>query len=318
MGDQPIVNPSETTAAAEPQSDHTALSANDASPLDAQNTAEAEIPRQRVRFTYAKGESIKFISHQDETRMWERTLRRADLPLLYKQGFNPQPHMQIAAPLGVGITGLREPIDITFSPPLPLDEIRRRVETALPPGATISQIEEVPLKSPSLQGLLIGADYTILIYAEAQELAGEELLAAIDELLATQEIWRERERKGQKYRYNLRPLILELAYLGFDPGLEEHRIHLRVQQRAGATGRPDEVIDALGFNRFARTLRRDRLYFADCPEDVETFAPYPVISQESISDKSGPPPRRKKRRTRKAAPKPEARSISERAGDEFG
>ena len=59
-----------------------------------------EHPRQRVRFTYEKGDAIKFISHQDESRLWERTLRRADLPLLYKRGFNPQPHIQFAAPLG--------------------------------------------------------------------------------------------------------------------------------------------------------------------------------------------------------------------------
>ena len=88
--------------------------------------------RQRVRVTYAKGEAIKFISHLDEFRLWERTLRRADLPLLYKQGFNPQPHIQFASALGVGITGTREMLDITFSPPLPLAEIVRahRAEAA--------------------------------------------------------------------------------------------------------------------------------------------------------------------------------------------
>lgn len=286
-------------------------------------TPEEESLRQRVRFTYAKGEAIKFIAHQDETRMWERTLRRADLPLLYKQGFNPQPHIQIAAPLGLGITGMLEPIDITFSPPVPLGELEERVAAALPPGATISGVEEVPLKAPSLQGLLIGADYTILLYTEPDELPAAEIRQAIQSLLATSEIWRERERKGQKYRYNLRPLILELTHLGYFPEAEEHRIHLRVQQRSGATGRPDEVVDALGFNRFARTLRRDRLYFADCAADVATFADYPVISQAEISDPNAPASRPKKRRRGKAAtasqkPQPqEARSISERAADEF-
>src|SRR6187397_1036529 len=86
---------------------------------------EEALPRQFVRIVYAKTESIKFISHHDEFRLWERTLRRADLPLLYKQGFNPQPHMQFASPLGVGITGSNEPIDIVLSPPVPLDEVRR-------------------------------------------------------------------------------------------------------------------------------------------------------------------------------------------------
>ena len=62
---------------------------------------DPEQPRQRIRLIYEKGEAIKFISHMDEFRLWERTLRRANLPLLYKLGFNPQPFMQFASPLGV-------------------------------------------------------------------------------------------------------------------------------------------------------------------------------------------------------------------------
>ena len=86
---------------------------------------------------YEKGESIKFISHQDEFRAWERALRRADLPLLYKQGFNPQPHIQFASPLGVGFSGACELVDITFSPPLALDELYDRIQAGLPPGLRI-------------------------------------------------------------------------------------------------------------------------------------------------------------------------------------
>lgn len=297
--------------------------------------SQEQPPRQRVRFTYCKGDAIKFISHQDETRMWERTLRRADLPLLYKQGFNPQPHIQIAAPLGVGFTGLREPIDITFSPPVPLDELFARVQAALPPGASIADAVEVPLKAPSLQGLLIGADYTILLHTDPGELAATEVTRAIATLLETAEIWRERERKGQKYQYNMRPLILELDYLGYAAAEEVHRIHLRVQQRAGATGRPDEVVDALGFNRYARTLQRDRLYFADQPEDAAVFDGYRVITQEEItpaSTRTAPARKRRRNRRRADAPRSDAprdgangttptdapgRSINERAGDEF-
>ncbi|HRJ45110.1 MAG TPA: TIGR03936 family radical SAM-associated protein, partial [Caldilineaceae bacterium] len=111
------------------------------------------LPRQRVRLTYEKGEAIKFIGHQDEFRLWERTLRRADLPLLYKQGFNPQPHIQFAAPLGLGMTGRAEQIDVTFSPPVPLDELAGRIREKLPPGALLHGLAEVELKTKALQGL---------------------------------------------------------------------------------------------------------------------------------------------------------------------
>ncbi len=281
----------------------------------AQEAAIEDAPRQRVRLTYAKGEEIKFISHQDEFRLWERTLRRADLPLLYKRGFNPQPHIQFASPLGVGFTGIVEPIDIVLSPPVPLAELLERIRRALPPGVTLHDGHEIDLKTPALQASLIGADYTIILYADIEELPIPGVEAAIGKFLDETVVWRERERKRERYTYNLRPLIHELRYVGYDLQEEEHRIFLRVQQRAGATGRPDEVVAALGFGDLARTLRRDRLYFADLPEDVQVYAAYPVIEQQAIA---GPTPGPAQPRALEPTRKPPAgRTISERAADEF-
>lgn len=283
--------------------------------MDDAVSADMEQPRQRVRVYYSKGEAIKFISHHDEFRLWERTVRRADLPLLYKQGFNPQPHMQFAAPLGVGITGAREPVDFIFSPPITLEELALRLRSKLPPGVAFVAVEEVALKGEALQNLLIGADYTILIYAEPDELPAALLQQRIGEFLATPVIWRERERKGERYTYNLRPLVFVLRYDGYNADREEHSIFLRVQQRAGATGRPDEVVDALGFDDYARTLRRDRLYFADQAEDVALFAAHPVITQAEIAGEQQRGAALPRRETPHGAPA--GRSISERAGDEF-
>lgn len=285
--------------------------------MDMELNENSQTERQRVRFVYEKGEAIKFISHHDEFRLWERALRRADLPLLYKQGFNPQPYIQFAAPLGVGITGVNEVIDITFSPPVPLAELAERVRVKLPPGVLLSDLAEVPLKTPSLQNLLIGADYTIRIYAEPGEIADSFLEERIAAFLATSEIWRERERKGEKYEYNLRPLVFELRYEGYDVTAEEHRIFLRVQQRSGATGRPDETLAALELDDYARTLRRERLYYADQPDDVALFAHYPVIEQAAISRAVTKRRSRKQYHQQAATPQPTGRSISDRAGDEF-
>lgn len=288
------------------------------------NDEQDATPRQYLRIIYAKGETIKFISHHDEFRLWERTLRRADLPLLYKQGFNPQPHMQFASPLGVGITGARELLDITLSPPAPVDEVRARLTTSLPPAVQLVDVYELPGKPEALQSLLIGSDYTILLYAAADELAPQALEERIAGLLAQQAIWRERERKGETYTYNLRPLLFELRYEGYDAADEEHRIFLRVQQRSGATGRPDEVVDALGLDDFARTLRRERIYLESDEDDVAVFAAYPVVTQAEIAGKKGSG--RSLREEYKAATRKSPtitpggagmRSINERASDEF-
>lgn len=289
-------------------------------------TAEEEsIPRQRVRLYYEKGEAIKFISHMDEFRMWERTIRRADLPLLYKQGFNPQPHMQFAAPLGVGITGVREPLDIIFAPPLPIDELDERMRAKLPPGVQIHSMEEVPLKTDTLQSRLIGADYTIIIYAEPDEIPEGQIAESIETFLAQDVVWMERERKSRKYTYNLRPLIYDLRYEGYNAETEEHSIFVRVQSREGATGRPDELVSAMGLDAYARTLRRDRIYSSIEAEDAALFEQYPVIAKSDIMHPDSPPDKapkyrnKKKRRGKQEAGDQEAqgRSINERAGDEF-
>lgn len=281
-------------------------------------------PRQYIRIVYAKGEAIKFISHHDEFRLWERTLRRADLPLLYKQGFNPQPHMQFASPLGVGITGARELLDITLSPPVAVEEVRSLLAAKLAPGVQLVDVQELAGKPPALQNLLIGADYTILIYATDGEIASSVFEEKIANLLAETTIWRERERKGETYTYNLRPLIFELRYEGYHAENEEHRIFLRVQQRSGATGRPDEVVDALGLDDFARTLRRERIYLDGIENDTAVFAAYPIVTQREIAGRPGTG-RSLRQQYQDAARKSPTiapggvgmRSINERASDEF-
>lgn len=299
---------------------------SDAFPLTnaGDSSNEPTTPRQYLRIVYAKTEAIKFISHHDEFRLWERTLRRADLPLLYKQGFNPQAHMQFASPLGVGITGAAEMLNITLSPPVPLDEVRVLLAAKLPPGAQLVAVYELDKKPAALQSQLIGSDYTILLYAAPGELAPADLQARIAGLLAQTTIWRERERKGESYTYNLRPLIFELRYEGYDAAEEEHRLFLRVQQRSGATGRPDEVVDALGLDDYARTLRRERIYLDGSEEDVAVFAAYPVVTQAEVAGKPGTG--RSLREEYKAATRKSPtiapggvgmRSINERASDEF-
>lgn len=281
-----------------------------------ERTVEVEDVRLRLRLTYAKGEGIKFISHQDEFRLWERALRRAQLPLLYKRGFNPQPHMQFAAPLGVGFTGEQEYLDVVLAPPVPPDEVVARLRAKLPPAVRLHGAEVLPLHAPSLASTLVGADYTIILYVSDEELSEAVLAARIADFLALGEVCMERQRKKERYAYNLRPLVFEVKAAPYDPVAEEHVIFVRVQQRKGATGRPDEVLKALGLDDLPRTLRRDRLYFEHNSEDAAVFAAYPVIEQQEIARPllTAPPPAA----TLRAGPlQSDGRSISERAADEF-
>jgi hypothetical protein len=188
------------------------------------------LPRQRVRIHYAKSEAIKFISHHDEFRLWERALRRTGLPLLYKQGFNPQPHIQFAAPLGVGITGANEPLDLILAPPLPLDEIAAQLRAKLPPGVRAavgggSTAGDRRAAKPDPRRRL--HDHPLCRTGRNRRRRDR---GAHRSLLA------QRRRSGASgsaratfYTYNLRPLVFELRYVGYDAASEEHRIFLRVQ-----------------------------------------------------------------------------------------
>ena len=276
---------------------------------------------QRLRVVYSRGEALRFISHQDEFRMWERALRRTMLPVAYKQGFNPQPHIQFAAPLAVGCCGRAEHMDFRLSEQLPVVQVESRLGAKLPPGVSIRSMQEIPVKSRPLQGLLIGADYRIRVIAPEAATGSQ----AVHEFLARGTVWRERERKGHPYRYNLRPLVHHLAWAGFDVAGPCHNLLLRVQMVAGATGRPDEVVDELGLSEHALVLERTRLYFANEPDIDAAFPPDTLASQADVRDPHEPPrpPRRQRgrghRRKQKGdvQPQQKVQSFSDKAADEF-
>ena len=67
---------------------------------------------QRIRISFSRGEKVKYISHLDLMRLWERALRRASIPIAYSQGFSPHPKISIAAPLPIGVTSDGEFMDI--------------------------------------------------------------------------------------------------------------------------------------------------------------------------------------------------------------
>jgi radical SAM-linked protein len=241
--------------------------------------AESGPEPQRLRLTYARSESLRFISHQDEFRMWERTIRRSQMPLAYKQGFNPQPHMQFAAPLGVGFSGSRELMDFRLDKHFPESEIAARLSNTLPPGVRIVELQTVDLRTKPLQATLLGADYRLIVQTPALP-DGQR---RIQDFLARTEIWRTRQRKGREYKYNLRPVVHELSFAGPTDEGDSVAFELRVQLLEGATGRPDEVLAVLGLSNFPHLLHRDKLYFSSVPTDEAVFSSYNLACQKDVA-----------------------------------
>jgi radical SAM-linked protein len=205
---------------------------------------------------YAKGEEIKYISHLDLARTWERVFRRARLPLAYSQGFNPRPRFQIAAALPVGVTGRVELLDVWLVEPLSPEEVLAQLPAVLPPGLSVADAAEVGLRSPSLQSQMRAADYEAVVHG-AEPVSS--IQTRIRALLEVKTLLRQRQHKGRLQTYDLRPLIQSVTA---EPGPEGASIlSMRLQASPQGAGRPDEVLDALGLTLVRHTMERTNLHF---------------------------------------------------------
>jgi len=202
----------------------------------------------RIRITFSKQGALRYTGHLDLHKLWERAARRAELPLAYSQGFHPQPKMNIAAALPLGFSSRCEVLDMRLEQDIPMDGLREKLQQTLPPGIQISAIESVDERAPALQVQVISAEYEVI----ARESGfGSDLKRRVDSVMETESIIRERRGKT----YDLRPLIEELTLLRDD------KIFMRLTAREGATGRPEEVLDALGISFEETRIERTRLNF---------------------------------------------------------
>lgn len=196
---------------------------------------------------------MRYTGHLDLHRAWERTFRRSGLPLAYSQGFHPQPKINLGSALPLGITSDCEVGDFWLETTLPVSEITAAVEKALPPGIRLTTVEEVDLHAPTLQTQLLAMEYEILLLEPFSGL--DERLA---QMLSAVSLPRQRRDKA----YDLRPLIEALHRLPDDE--QGHaRLQARLAARAGATGRPEELMAEIGVPVEATRIHRTRLVWAE-------------------------------------------------------
>jgi radical SAM-linked protein len=202
---------------------------------------------QRLRIEFAKGEAIRFISHLDLMRVWHRTLRRAAVPLAYSEGFVPRPRISLAAPLAVGATGEAELMDIYLGRRMSPITFMKMIGPHLSEGLEARAVEEVPPSLPSLQSIVHSAEYTVSgdVGSAAQtRSAVEESIAAF---LAAHEFRWQHRRENETREYDLRKLVIDLSlgtWIDGDP--TGYSMSMRLQADNEGTGRPDQVLAAIG------------------------------------------------------------------------
>ncbi len=205
---------------------------------------------QRIRITYARGEEFLYIGNLDMHRVWERTLRRAEIKLAYSQGFHPQPRIHQACPLPLGFTSSNEIIDFWLDSDEPITQVQEKIEKVIQPGISIHRCENIPLNSAPLQTLVTAAKYHIGFDEHID-------LTALNQRLETlkKKTVCIRERRGKQY--DLLPLIKDIHIIDSSlPAIEMTLVTL-----PGATGRPEEVLDELSVPINTVSINRSELIF---------------------------------------------------------
>ncbi len=190
----------------------------------------------RYRITFSKLEGMRYTGTLDVQKSWERTFRRAKLPLAYSQGFHPQPKIQLACPLPLGFLSEHEILDVDLSQELTSGEILALLQNKIPPGFQIASVIRIFEDQPSLQVQTIAARYRVEFL---DSIDFSKLEESCQQLLQKSTIIRTRRGK----QYDLRPLLLTLDASQNDQGSV---LQMELSALEGATGRPEEVLAELG------------------------------------------------------------------------
>ncbi len=215
-------------------------------------TDEQMPTKQRLLITFGKSGALKYTSNLDVAKIWERVLRRANLPLLYSQGFNTRPRIQLASALPLGITSECELLDIALKEVIELDGVRERLLAASPPGLEIYKVESIDVRQPNLQNLVESAEYHIQFVEETIDPAM--IRERVTALLAREKIIKETERKGRRHVTDLRPLIYDLK-------VEETGslfAHIAVGDRGNV--RPEDLLVELQLDHLHHRVHRKKLH----------------------------------------------------------
>jgi radical SAM-linked protein len=212
---------------------------------------------QRLRLRFSRGEELKYISHLDLMRLWERVLRRAGMPVAYSEGFSPHPRISLAAPLPIGVTSGAELMDIVVKKTVSPHFFMQNTKPQLPRGLEVIEIVQVPLTAPSLQSQTQSIDYRV---SDRSDRTADEIRRAVTATLQAEKLpWHHMRDTGPRH-YDLRPLIEDLWLESW----QDHFFNLGMRLRCDAkgTGRPEQVTAALGLTDHPGLVHRTKITLA--------------------------------------------------------
>lgn len=252
--------------------------------------------RVKLRIRFSKLGKIRWTSHRDLARMWERAFRRVQLPLAYSEGFSPRPKVSFGLALPTGHESVAEYLDVELTgldgpafEGIPseavgdgrLDGVAARLSAALPVGVDATAVAVLAAGSLSLQEDVASCSWrwTAAPAEGADRLSAVDMAARVEKVLAAAELEVARTRKGAEVVEDIRPGILGLEVV---EDSEEGVVLAAELAAAPRAVRPADVLLALGPGLEERHVRRTSQWILRhgarqeplTAQDVATEAPH--------------------------------------------
>jgi radical SAM-linked protein len=198
---------------------------------------------QKIRFRFAKQGALRFLSHLETMRALTRALRRAAIPVQHSQGFHPQPLLNFATALPVGVESTAEYGDVTLFAALDPGVFQARLNAVLPDSLRMLEASAVPLNATSLMSEPLAAQYSVELPAALLPDDGTSLPSRVRALLACGDISMPRWHKKGPRQVNIRPGVVRLNVMPMVG--DTVTFNMLVREDAEAKAKPQEVMCAL-------------------------------------------------------------------------
>lgn len=198
-----------------------------------------------VRLRFSKTGQAKYISHLDTNRVFSRAFARAKINLWYTQGFNPRPYMSFSLPLSLGVESYCENVDIRIIDDLTDEEIKVRVNDALPLGIRIIDVYDDFMDCHDI----VYSDYVYKFEFKDNELALEKIKAVLE----SDAIMAQKKAKQGKRRV-LKETDIKQFIVKYNISIRDDNIILNIRLLAG----PDKNLNpTLLFDTIIRLIDMD-------------------------------------------------------------
>lgn len=164
-----------------------------------------------VRVRLGKGEEIRFVSHLGFMRAFERTVRRARIPVAYSGGYHPHPRISFATALGVGMTSEAEYLDMELDTAdlgdLSTHDVFERLQAAAPQGMPVMAVCAREGK-PTLASRIEWASYRVDVHADVRP----DLENAVMEFVSSDKAIAQVNTKSGQRMSDMRPMVREIRW----------------------------------------------------------------------------------------------------------